>query len=81
MSDVEFEAFLATVIEFSKAPNIGGKGGVGHGEISIKLDKWVEVDSRVNLQGTELDVKMGTKYKEHLEKNGDGIRTFLSAMK
>lgn len=81
VTDVEFEAFLATVIEFSKAPNIGGKGAVGHGEISIKLDKWVEVDSRVNLQGTELDVKMGTKYKDHLEKHGDGIRTFLAAMK
>lgn len=81
VSDVEFEAFLATVLEFSKSPNIGGKGAVGHGEISIKLDKWIEVDSRVNLQGTELDVKIGTKYKEHLEKNGDGIRSFLNTMK
>jgi hypothetical protein len=81
VSDVEFEAFLATILEFSKAPNIGGKGAVGHGEISIKLDKWVEVDSRINLNGTELDVKIGTKYKEHLEKYGDGIRVFLNAMK
>jgi len=81
VSDVEFEAFLATIIEFSKAPNIGGKGAVGHGEISIKLDNWIEVDSRVNLQGTELDVKLGTKYKDHLDKNGDGIRLFLNAMK
>lgn len=81
VSDVEFEAFLATVLEFSKAPNVGGKSGVGHGEISIKLDKWIEVDSRVNLQGTELDVKLGTKYKEHLKKNGAGIKNFLNAMK
>lgn len=81
VSDVEFEAFLATVIEFSKSPNIGGKGAVGHGEISIKLDNWVEVDSRVNLQGNELDVKMGTKYKEHLKKHGDGIKSFLNGMK
>ena len=80
VSDVEFEAFLATVLEFSKAPNIGGKGGVGHGEISIKLDKWVEVDSRVNLNGTELDVKLGTKYSNHLKENGDGIRSFLNNM-
>lgn len=81
VSDVEFEAFLATILEFSKSPNIGGKSNVGHGEISIKLDKWIEVDSRVNLNGSELDVTLGTKYKEHLEINGDEIRVFLSNMK
>lgn len=80
VTDVEFEAFLATIIEFSKSPNIGGKGAVGHGEISIKLDKWVEVDSRINLQGTELDVKLGTKYKDHLKGHGDNIREFLRKM-
>jgi hypothetical protein len=81
VTDVEFEAFLSTLIEFSKAPNIGGKSGTGHGEIAIKLDRWIEIDSRVNLQGNELDVKLGTKYKDHLEKNGEGIRTFLHGMK
>jgi hypothetical protein len=81
VTDIEFEAFLSTLIEFSKSPNIGGKGGVGHGEISIKLDKWVEIDSRINLQGSELDVKLGTKYKDHLEKNKEGIKTFLNGMK
>lgn len=81
VSDVEFEAFLATILEFSKSPNIGGKSAVGHGEISIKLDHWIEVDSRTNLNGTELDVKLGTKYKDHLEKNGNGIRRFLNEMK
>lgn len=81
VTDVEFEAFLSTLIEFSKAPNIGGKSGTGHGEIAIKLDKWIEVDSRVQLQGTELDVKLGTKYKDHLSKNGNNIRKFLQEMK
>jgi hypothetical protein len=80
VTDIEFEAFLSTLLEFSKSPNIGGKGGVGHGEISIKLDKWVEIDSRLNLNGTELDVKLGNKYKDHLTKNGDGIREFLAKM-
>lgn len=81
VSDVEFEAFLATLLEFSKSPNIGGKGAVGHGEISIKLDKWIEIDSRVNLQGTELDVKIGTKYKEHIINYKDSICKFLNEMK
>lgn len=81
VTDVEFEAFLATVLEFSRTPNIGGKGGVGHGEISIHLDKWIEVDSRVNLEGTELDVKLGTKYKEHLNENKESIKRILNNMK
>lgn len=81
VTDIEFEAFLATIIEFSKSPVVGGKGGVGHGEISIKLDKWIEVDSRVNLNGTELDVKLGTKYQQHLDEKGDDIRQFLYNMK
>lgn len=81
VSDVEFEAFLATILEFSKSPNIGGKSAVGHGEISIKLDRWIEVDSRVNLNGTELDVTIGTKYKNHLDQYGDGIRKYLNEMK
>lgn len=80
VTDIEFEAFLSTLLEFSKSPNIGGKGGVGHGEISIKLDKWIEIDSRLNLNGTELDVKLGNKYKDHLSKNGPGIREFLAKM-
>jgi len=81
VTDVEFEAFLSTLIEFSKSACIGGKSATGHGEIAVQLDNWIEIDSRVHLQGTELDVKLGTKYKDHLEKNGDGIRKFLASMK
>ncbi len=50
---------------------------VGHGEISIKLDNWVEVDSRLNLNGTEIDVKLGNKYKNHLAENSLKIKDFL----
>ena len=80
VTDVEFEAFLATLLEFSKSPNVGGKGGVGHGEIAIKLENWVEIDSRMNLQGTEMDSTIGTKYQEHLKKYGEEIQEFLNAM-
>lgn len=80
VTDVEFEAFLSTLIEFSKSPNIGGKSATGHGEIAIKLDKWVEIDSRINLNGTELDVKLGTKYQNHLKDNGEKIKKFLKEM-
>ena len=80
VTDVEFEAFLSTLLEFSKNPHIGGKSGTGHGEIAIHIEKWVEIDSRMNLNGTELDVKLGSRYKQHIEDNGEGIRKFLQTM-
>lgn len=80
VTDIEFEAFISTLLEFSKAPNIGGKGAVGHGEISIKLDNWVQIDSRITLQGTEVDMKLGSKYINHIKENGDKIRSHLNSM-
>lgn len=80
VTDVEFEALICTLLEFSKAPYIGGKSAVGHGEIAIKMDRWIEIDSRVNLQGTEVDVTLGKKYESHLKENKKAIGDMLSAM-
>lgn len=77
VSEVEFEAFLSTLFEFSKRPFLGGKSAVGHGEIAINLENWIEIDSRTNLTGKELDLKLGDKYKKHLKEKGDDIREFL----
>lgn len=77
VNDIEFEAFLSTLLEFSKRPYIGGKSAVGHGEVAINLENWIEIDSRVNLKGDELDAKIGDKYKSHMSEKGEEIRTFL----
>lgn len=79
VTDIEFEAFLACLIEFSKSPNIGGKGATGHGEIAVKLDNWVEIDSRLHLQGKEIDFTIGTKYTEHLKEKEAEIRSLLNS--
>lgn len=79
-TDVEFEAFLSTLLEFSKNPYIGGKSATGHGEISIELEKWLTIDSRVKGTGTELDMKLGERYAQHLKDRGDDIRKFLQEM-
>lgn len=79
VTDVEFEAFVATIIEFSKRPYLGGKSAVGHGEVSIKMGKWVEVDSRANLGGKEVDVPLLEKYSAHLKDNAVEIRAFLNS--
>lgn len=77
VTEVEFDAFITTMVQFSKAPYLGGKSAVGHGEVSIKMDKWVEIDSRANLQGKEVDAPVGKKYQQFLENESDNIRRLL----
>ena len=78
VNDIEFEAFLSTIMEFSKNPYIGGKSAVGHGKIAMQFDKWIEVDSRANINGKELDMPLMQKYEKHLNDNGDAIRYWLN---
>lgn len=81
VSDVEFEAFLSTLIQFSKFPRVGGKSGVGFGEIAVKMDNWIEIDSRANLNGKEVDFKIGKKYENHLKEKKKDIKEFLEEIK
>lgn len=80
-TEIEFEAFVNTLLVFSKAPYLGGRSAVGHGEISIKMDNWVEIDSRSNLEGTEIGRPLLQKYFEHLNNSKEEIKTFLNAIK
>lgn len=78
-TDIEFEAFASALLEFSKKPNIGGKAAVGHGEISIKIGKWFDIDSRAHLDGREVDTPLMEKYNKHLLENQEEIKGFLNS--
>lgn len=80
-TDIEFESFINALLVFSKAPYLGGRSAVGHGEISIKMDNWIEIDSRANLDGKEVDLPLMKKYFNHLENNKDEICSMLNEMK
>lgn len=80
-TEIEFEAFINTLLVFSKAPYLGGRSAVGHGEISVKMDKWIEIDSRSNLEGKEVGTPLLQKYFEHLQESKDSIRELLNAIK
>lgn len=80
VTDIEFEAFLTTIIQFSKFPRIGGKSGVGFGDIAIKMDKWIEIDSRAHLEGKEVDFQIGQKYENHLINNKEEIVKFITSI-
>lgn len=81
VTDCEFEAFLTTLIEFSRMPFIGGKSAVGLGEVSIKFDKWIQIDSRVNSEAKEVALPLGKLYQQHLAGRGEEIRETLAGMK
>lgn len=80
-TDVEFESFINTLLVFSKSPFLGGRSAIGHGEISVKFDNWIEIDSRSNLEGTEVDMPLLTKYFEHLKERKDEIREMINSVK
>ena len=81
VTDIEFEAFLTTILQYSKFATVGGKSGTGLGEIAIKMDKWIEIDSRAHLEGKEIDVPLGQKYERHLIGRKDEIVQMLNEIK
>lgn len=81
VTDLEFEAFIAALVAFSKAPYIGGKHNIGLGEISIKFDSWIEINSRVSGGSAEITVPLGRAYQQHLESSGEEIRALLAALR
>ena len=80
VSDVEFEAFLVTLTEFSRLPFIGGKSNVGMGEVALRCKDWFEIDSRLNVPGKGVSFPAGNAYAHHLSEKSVAIREFLGAM-
>lgn len=81
VSDIEFEALLTGLAQFSRMPYVGGKSAVGLGEISINFDKWLSIDSRVHAESQEVSIPLGQAYMQHLQEQGEAIRAELRAMK
>lgn len=79
VTDLEWEAFMAAMVEFSRLPYVGGKSNVGLGEVAIKFDRWLEIDSRV-VESKEIAAPAGALYAAHLTERAQDIRQFLGAM-
>jgi CRISPR type IV-associated protein Csf2 len=78
VTELEFEAFAVTLAEFGRMPYIGGKGGVGLGKVSIRFDKWIEINPRLPPTGQEISLPLGSRYQQHLEQQGDRIRELIN---
>lgn len=81
VTDIEFEAFLTALSEFSKMPYVGGKSNVGLGEVAVDFGKWLSVDSRVTTESEAIALPLGQGYAKHLSERAAEIREFLRGMK
>lgn len=80
VTDVEFEAFITTLLEFSKRPFVGGKSNVGMGKVKINFDKWLTIEPHtVSKDSKKVSFQIGTLYEKHLSKNGKRIREKLAS--
>jgi len=77
---IEFESFATALREFSRRPYIGGKSGIGHGEVSVHLDRWMSIDSRVQVDSTDVAFPLGTAYAQHIQRHGAVMREELARM-
>lgn len=81
VSDIEFEAFLSALIQFSQRPYIGGKSGAGMGHVAVSFEDWVEIDSRTHTDGKAVARPVGHAYADHLRSQRDEIRMLLAGMR
>jgi CRISPR type IV-associated protein Csf2 len=80
VSAVEYDAFMTCLAEFSKAPYVGGKSSVGLGEVAVRFDKWLQIDSRLQAGVSEVSRPVGTAYSDFLNTRGADIRKILETV-
>lgn len=80
VTDLEFEAFVTTLVEFSRLPFVGGKSNVGLGEVAIRFDNWLSIDSRTTVAANAIGLPAGALYAAHLRERGQEMRAWLGAM-
>ncbi len=74
VTDLEYEAFASALVEWSRAPFVGGQSRHGCGEVELRFDKWLSV-SPLSRAASEMAVGLpaGQAYVEHLHKERDAI--------
>jgi len=80
VTDIEFEAFLSCLVEFSKRPYIGGMSRVGMGKVAIQFDNWCRADPRLQVDSKMVALPAGVAYDKHLTERGMRIREVLGAI-
>lgn len=79
VTDLEYEAFASALVEWSKAPFIGGQSRHGCGEVELRFNNWMSISPLARLDGVEhaVSMPMGTAYTEHLHTHKSDILSAL----
>lgn len=80
VTDVEFDAFVTCLVEFSRAPYLGGKSATGLGKVAVTFDNWHTIDSRLGTNGVAADLPVGERYHQHLKERAADIRELLAGI-
>jgi len=82
-TNVEFEAFVTTLVEFSKLPYVGGRSATGLGKVSVNFDKWFKIEPHIEPAAgrAEIGFAIGTRYAEHLKAHAGEIRALLDSLR
>jgi CRISPR type IV-associated protein Csf2 len=78
VTELEYEAFASALVEWSKAPFIGGQSRHGCGEVELKFDNWMSISPLARVDGQAVGAPLGQAYHEHLRQRRDDI---LDALK
>jgi CRISPR type IV-associated protein Csf2 len=73
VTDLEYEAFASALIEWSKAPFVGGQSRHGCGEVELKFDNWMSISPLAKTDTQAVGMPLGQAYTEHLHDNRENI--------
>jgi CRISPR type IV-associated protein Csf2 len=73
VNDLEYEAFASALIEWSKAPFVGGQSRHGCGEVELKFDNWMSISPLVRADVQSVGMPLGQAYTEHLHTSRESI--------
>lgn len=73
VTDLEYEAFASALIEWSKAPFVGGQSRHGCGEVELRFDNWMSISPLAKTDTHAVGTPLGQAYTEHLHTRRDEI--------
>jgi hypothetical protein len=77
VTDLEYEAFVSALVEWSKSPFIGGQSRHGCGEVELKFDNWLSISPLARADDQAVGMSLGHAYQQHLRQRKDEILQVL----
>jgi CRISPR type IV-associated protein Csf2 len=81
VTPLEYEAFASALIEWSRAPFVGGQSRHGCGLVELRFANWMSVSPLARFEETGVGLPAGQAYVEHLHRHREGILEVLQEIK